>query len=752
MKPKAHRVAPWLFEPRPSGSGALRAVALACVLPFIFTASLSAATVAECHEHRHYGRLQQAQSCYVALAGDPNPYVRAEGLWGLEDYQRANEQFRLAVEQDPENALYRVRWGRMFLERYQPVDAVALFEEALGLDEDNAEALVGLALAAAENYESSAIELATRALRVDPNLVEAQELLAFLALEDAEPEKAIAEADKALAIDDEALDAMAIRATVDWLNDEEDTEWIGRVLAVNPVYGEAYSLAAHFFVINRRYEEGIEFYRKALDLNSRLWKARSELGVNLMRMGLDEEAQRQLELCYNNGYQSPATVNTLRLIDSYENFVTYSTDTMLLRLHKEEAELLRPYVEEEMQQILDTYERKYKIKLPGPVRLEVYPDHEDFAVRTMGMPGLGALGVTFGRVVAMDSPSSREPGTFHWASTLWHEMSHVFCLEVTGHRVPRWFTEGLAVYEETAASPEWGDRIQPRIIEAVNKGMLLPVTELERGFIRPSYPGQIVVSYFQAGRICDYIDERWGYDTLQAMTRSFGELKSTPEVIREHLGIEPEEFDREFLAWLHDELKVTLEGYEDWQEQMKGLHDAASNGFPDLVIELGEQVRDLYPQYVESGSAYELIAAAHLEKGNRKEAAAELERYMRVGGRNPELLKQLATLEEELDRPELAAEVLNRINYFYPVRDEDLHRRLGELWLSQENVDGAIREFQAVIALDPIDRAASEFNLAQAYQRASRNEEAFDHVIAALEAAPGYRPAQRLLLELSASE
>ncbi len=48
------------------------------------------------------------------------------------------------------------------------------------------------------------------------------------------------------------------------------------------------------------------------------------------------------------------------------------------------------------------------MKLNGPVQVELYPDHEDFAVRTMGMPGLGALGVTFGEVVAMDSPSKRE--------------------------------------------------------------------------------------------------------------------------------------------------------------------------------------------------------------------------------------------------------------------------------------------------------------------------------------------------------
>src|SRR2546429_6856738 len=87
------------------------------------------------------------------------------------------------------------------------------------------------------------------------------------------------------------------------------------------------------------------------------------------------------------------------------------------------------------------------MKLPGPVQVEVYPDHEDFAVRTTGMPGLGAFGVTFGQVVAMDSPSAYKPGGLNWGSTLWHEMSHVFILTATNHRVPRWFTEGLAVQD-----------------------------------------------------------------------------------------------------------------------------------------------------------------------------------------------------------------------------------------------------------------------------------------------------------------
>src|SRR6202034_2334922 len=223
-------------------------------------------------------------------------------------------------------------------------------------------------------------------------------------------------------------------------------------------------------------------------------------------------------------------------LDSYKNFETIRDGATILKLHKTEAALLRPYMQPELHAILATYETKYRMKLHGPVQVEVYPNHEDFAVRTLGMPGLGALGVTFGNVVAMDSPSARKPGDFHWASTLRHEMSHVFILAATNHRVPRWFTEGLAVHEETQASPEWGDPITPDIVVALRDKKLLPVAQLDRGFIRPEYPAQVVVSYYQAGRICDYIQSRWGDDKLLDIVHSYAQLKTTPEVIQQNLG------------------------------------------------------------------------------------------------------------------------------------------------------------------------------------------------------------------------
>jgi cellulose synthase operon protein C len=709
------------------------------------------ATPDDCQALRKHGHRAEGQKCFQSLALARDPYLRAEGYWGLDRYQEANNEFRAAVAQADRNAKYRVRWGRLLHERFNNVEAENLFKEALERDGKNAQAYLGLALVSADGFDSKAVEWTAKALEQDPKLVEAHELMANLALEDSNSGQAVEQADEALRISPEALDAMAIHAAVEVLADRPPAAWLEKIRQLDPSYGEGWALVAHHLVLNYRYGDAINYYRQAVELDPQLWSARSELGINLMRIGQEDESRRQLEMCYDHGYRNEATVNTLRLLDSYKNFVTIKHEGIILKLHKKEADLLRPYFEAEARRSIAAYEKKYKMKLPGPVQVEVYPDHEDFAVRTMGMPGLGALGVTFGDVIAMDSPSGREPGTFHWASTLWHEMNHVFILAATNHRVPRWFTEGLAVHEETEGSPEWGNRLTPDVLVALRDKKLLPVQQLDRGFVRPEYSAQVVVSYFQAGRVCDYIKSRWGDDKLLDMVHSFAHLKTTAEVTQQDLGMAPEEFDKQFQQWLNKDIGETVGSFDAWRTRLKELAQLAKSGKYDQVLKEGDEVRRMYPEYVYDANAYQFLAEADVAKGNGRAAAAVLTDYEKLGGCNPAALKQLGSLEEKLGEPDKAAATLNRINYIYPV-DEELHRHLGDLLLGQGKYDGAIREYTAVVALHPLDAASAQFNLARAYLAAGQRGRAEEHLLASLESAPGYRPAQKLLLELEDSK
>ena len=713
--------------------------------------ALTAQSLDECRSARKHGKVPAANACFERLEGSATPAIRAEALWAMNDYNGANDAFRAAVAQAPNSADVRVRWGRMFLERAQPADAATLFQEALKIQADHAGANLGLALTAAERFATGASEYAEKALKADPKLVEAQELLARIALEDNNTSKAVAEADKAIAMSPEALDALAIRATVDFMADKPSSPWMDRVMAINPVYGRAWETVGHFMVINRRYDDGIRAYRKALELDPTLWSARSELGVNLMRLGEEAEARQLLEKVFNDGLSTEPVRNTLKLLDSYKRYETFRTPRTVLRLDRKEAALLRPYFQAELDRAIDTYERKYKTHVAKPIQIEVYPNHEDFAVRTMGMPGLGALGVTFGTVVAMDSPSGRRPGDWHWASTMWHELSHVYVLAATNHRVPRWFTEGLAVHEETAVSPDWGDRLSPDVIEAIADKKLLPVAELDRGFVHPSYRQQVIVSYFQAGKICDYINEKWGYDRLLDMMHAFAGNLETATVVEQKLGVKPEEFDRQFLAWLDAKVGRTVVAYKGWREKMSTAAREYQAKRWDAVIEMVTPLRDQYAEYVEHNSAYEMLAKAYLEKGDKAKARHELELYAKVGGRNPDALKQLATLQEQDGDKAAAAATLNKLNFIYTL-DENLHQRLGALYLDLKNYPGAIRELEAVVNFKPIDPAGAHFALARAYHAAGDSEKAKDQVFLSLEAAPGFKPAQKLLLELEGKD
>src|ERR1041384_820393 len=230
-----------------------------------------------------------------------------------------------------------------------------------------------------------------------------------------------------------------------------------------------------------------------------------------MRRGRVQEARPHLVFAFNNGPKNVATENTLNLIDSLDKFDTIKVadPAMNLFLRKDELPTLGPYAEQLMRRALPEFARRYGYTPSGPVTIEIYPDHDDFAVRTAGLPGIGLLGVTFGHVVAMDSPAARQGGDFHWGSTLWHEMAHVFTLSATGHRVPRWLSEGISVFEEWRTGPTPGVSLSPSPLQKFAEGKFLPVADLDEGFIRPEYENQVQVSYVQAGLTCLFIEQRW---------------------------------------------------------------------------------------------------------------------------------------------------------------------------------------------------------------------------------------------------
>jgi tetratricopeptide (TPR) repeat protein len=288
----------------------------------------------------------------------------------------------------------------------------------------------------------------------------------------------------------------------------------------------------------------------------------------------------------------------------------------------------------------------------------------------------------------------------------------------------------------------------PREIAAIRDKKLLPIAELDRGYIHPSYPEQVVVSYFQGGRVITYIVEKWGFDAVLAMIQGFTDRKDTATVINEVLKVTPEEFDAQFLPWLEAQTKRTVDGFEGWTKRMKEVNEAVKAEEWDTVISLAPEARDVYPDFVEPGTVYNMLARAYKEKGDTANLIKTLEAYSAHGGRDPGTLKQLADLQAAAGNKKAAAATLERLNFIF-LKDEAMHQKLGGWQMELNNPQAAIREFGAALASGTIDLAGTHYNLALAYQATKQNDLALQHVYQSLEAAPSFKPGLKLLLELS---
>src|SRR5262245_1573306 len=167
---------------------------------------------------------------------------------------------------------------------------------------------------------------------------------------------------------------------------------------------------------------------------------------------------------------------------------------------------------------MKTLPAKYEFTPKGPILVDIFPKHDDFAVRTFGLPGLiGALGVCFGRVVTMDSPRAR-PGEFQWEATLWHELAHVITLQMSNQRLPRWLSEGISVYEETQHRHDWGREMEMEFASIRNRSDTLALKHLNAAFQNPK---TISLAYDQATLLVEHSVATYRGRGLRALVRGF---------------------------------------------------------------------------------------------------------------------------------------------------------------------------------------------------------------------------------------
>jgi cellulose synthase operon protein C len=695
---------------------------------------------------------------------------------GVNDHQLfkdALKAFDRAVAADPMNADARVKLGELFLRKYNFGEAQTTFEEVLQINPLNPRALLGAARRLQADGQVGGDSLLRAALNVNPEYVEARTLHGEMLLDLEDYAGAQADIDRALKVNPTDGGALAVAAAIKYLTrDQAGFEAVRqRALALNPNDAELYTKLAELSAHVRLYKAAADFAKQAVALDPKNWHAWSVLGMNQMRLGQITEGRTSLDTSFKGDPYNVWVKNTLDLLDTYKNYDLISSDHFQFMIEKSESPILAVYLKELAEQAYTTFSKKYGYTPPSPIRIEVYRSHADFSVRTVGLAGLGALGVSFGPTLAFDSPAAKDAGPFNWGSTFWHELAHTFTLGTTDNRIPRWFSEGLSVYEEHHARPGWGFGVTPGFLAAFKAGKLVPVSKMNDGFMHPAYPQQVQFSYYQASLVCELIARDWGEAALGKMLQGYKEGLTTEQVFQRVLNTDLKAFDKKFEDYLRTRFAGVLPSITDEAPQISrsmSVEDlqqsatAAPNDFGvqlvagagllgrdklDEAIAILEKARALFPEYGGDDSPYALLATAYEKKGDKQKQAEMLTKWAALTESNAKVLLKLADVLQSLGDNRGAADALDRAMFVNPF-DMAMHQRLAELARAAGDKAKVVRERKAIVALGPVDKADAYYQLALAQHESGDAAGARTSVLRSLEEAPNYEKAQTLLLTL----
>src|SRR5262249_22093371 len=232
----------------------------------------------------------------------------------------------------------------------------------------------------------------------------------------------------------------------------------------------------------------------------------------------------------------------------------------------DEKAVLARYLEPTMERAFADMVKRYGFVPRTPVTLELYADRNDYGIRTVGLPDIAALGVCFGQVITAMSPAN---GDINWGMVLWHELGHVFAIQLSNSRVPRWFTEGLSEYETLIARPDWRRENDADLYGAVASGTLVSIGDLNSEFMQPD-AGAVVVAYYQAAVTIEYLVATYGFPKIVDALKLSAPGRETPDVLQAITGKTIAQLDADFRKYLDIRLapyagtfKLPTRGFDD---------------------------------------------------------------------------------------------------------------------------------------------------------------------------------------------
>ena len=548
-----------------------------------------------------------------------------------------------------------------------------------------------------------------------------------------------------------------------------------------------------------RFAEGAHYQRLALTFDPKHIPATFQLAQDLLRLGDDEIGWKLAEQVNTEDPYNVVAYNLMTLKDRVDGFETIRASDplglrsqddadaqlaglgfedqgsgpgeILIRMDPRERQVYGKAAADLLDEAKQVLCEKYQLQLKRPVIVEIFPKQSDFAIRTFGLPGgEGFLGVCFGHVITANSPASQGARPSNWKSVLWHEFCHVVTLTKTNNRMPRWLSEGISVYEERLRDPRWGQSMTARYREMILGDDFTPVARLSGAFLNPASPTHLQFAYYESSLVVQYIVQEHGAEKLNDVLDSLAKgipinealAKNVSPLERLELGFA--EYARNLATDFGKDLDFTRPEFPEdaansdriewaraneknyWARMLLAQAEMANKDFEAAATHL-EFLVDQSAATAEQQGVLESLVTCYRESGDAKKEKEILAELFKVSPDALPGLERFIAIEQEEGDWESVLTAATQALEIQPFASA-IHQAVVTACRELDQSENAFESLVALKALDPVDIAGLDYQMAESLAAAGKRDAAIESLVDALLVAPRYRDAHHLLLEL----
>ena len=687
-------------------------------------------------------------------------------------------RYKVLIEQRPNFVDAYIAAGELAYKAHGYDVAADYFNQALERAPNNQDAIAGLA---ACYFQSGDPRLDEEAL---PRLFDLNEhhpgglaIEARQLLNASQPEEALEIIDARLEVNPNDLEFLGFKAAAHFIQDNIDAMKAAQdqATAFNPRSSEVYRIPGEVAMLQYRFADAEKLLRAAVQRDEGDNAARAELGFAVLRQGRNAEGRELLETAQSIDPYDVQVYNMLEVLDSVDTFTTVERGPFVMNLPEYEARLMGDATLDLLEEAYTYYIEKYDVEMETPLYVEMFKEHDEFMVRSIGLPGnAGHLGICFGQLMTLDSPRARPPGSTNWEAVVWHEFVHMITLQKTNNRMPRWLSEGISVYEETIREPHWGQPMEIDFKQIVVDDGFPTMNMLNGYFLRPRSAQHLMYGYFAAGEFAEFYIETYGQAAMNQALDAIGDGEEPITNLAKAAGLDMDALDAAFNEHMtarcaslevlphvdkspqtEEEAQIiALTPQVPWLQKPSPFTDAMNtamqfeqDGEFDKAIEKLREAHELYPDFVSTSSPLYRIANILRDEGRDEEYYAVLEEIVAWDNTAFNPARDLAgyyAAEGRWDK------VMEMTEAGYAVNPFDLPLRMLMLQAYREldHTEEALNALDELAYLDKSRSTEYRFEHADLLADSGRLLEAKVSVIKLLEELPHYWAAQELLLDI----